>query len=329
MFGPVAQIYAQEVDEFSHGLNYSLNKCDFISIYQKAKNQAFSQKNILYAWENAGLIPLNPEKVLCKIPKAIPAATERLVTPKSLEIRFTDSTGAESSVPITPVNTRQIQEAMDTFKLTNDIVIFEKVCKTAQVFISRSVLAELRADDLRDVAHHEAEKRARKKGGYGKARVLDIEEIDRREKKEAQQAKEKQEMKQAKKQKKEAKDNKKLTKKRTKELAKQEKKFQNAVKPLYLIQLDAYGTLQKVDDYYQTLPEKSPQKLPQKSAQKQLFEGIPPLPPPNFAVDLLGSLQKSPRKFPQKSPRRENPPPSPLPPIRTSRSGRIIKPKLR
>jgi len=100
IFHPLASAYRRELEAFTrYGAGYSIDKRDFISLYQKAREIALTSKNIQSAWVKSGLFPLDPTIVLQKSP----AVTKpRPATPSELTI--TSSDGAFFSVPFTPKN---------------------------------------------------------------------------------------------------------------------------------------------------------------------------------------------------------------------------------
>lgn len=92
---------------------YSIDKILFLQIYQKARQNAISEKNIRSAWSKSGLFPFNPELVIQELSSVRHAkqlaqekAQARVVEPDRLVIR-----GNLTELPliITPLDISGIQ----------------------------------------------------------------------------------------------------------------------------------------------------------------------------------------------------------------------------
>ncbi len=65
VFAPLAIAYKTRVHETTrYGANYSIDKTDFLELYQKARHDAMTPYNIHRAWLKCGLHPFNPQLVL-------------------------------------------------------------------------------------------------------------------------------------------------------------------------------------------------------------------------------------------------------------------------
>jgi DDE superfamily endonuclease len=61
IFRPLAMAYSKGVlERGEYSLIYSVNKIEFLEIYQHARQAAITIKNIVSAWKQAGLIPFDP-----------------------------------------------------------------------------------------------------------------------------------------------------------------------------------------------------------------------------------------------------------------------------
>ena len=70
IFSPLATAYKAGVRERSkYIVSYSIDKIDFLEIYNAARDKAITPTNIGKAWKSAGLEPWDPELVLKQLPK--------------------------------------------------------------------------------------------------------------------------------------------------------------------------------------------------------------------------------------------------------------------
>ena len=60
----------------SHLLGVNISKADFIALYDSARMLGFGVNNVVNVWKGSRMYPVNPEKVLSKLPP------ERSVTPE-------------------------------------------------------------------------------------------------------------------------------------------------------------------------------------------------------------------------------------------------------
>jgi DDE superfamily endonuclease len=90
LFGPLSTAYSKELNNFMFngtGL-VSMTKRFFYTLFKPAFEKAFTEKNIINAFEKTGIYPLDPEQVLGKIrkpePKPEPVLEDKLLqTPKT------------------------------------------------------------------------------------------------------------------------------------------------------------------------------------------------------------------------------------------------------
>ena len=70
VFAPLSIIYANHVHRRSRfGASYSIDKIDFLEIFQQSRNEAITSANIISAWAKTGLNPYNPQLVLQHYPE--------------------------------------------------------------------------------------------------------------------------------------------------------------------------------------------------------------------------------------------------------------------
>ncbi len=87
------------------GLNIS--KYDFIVLYERARMLGFSVDNVINAWKGSGMYPIDPEKVLSKLPPERPKTPEQShyipfnKTPKSAQ-DLQNSFNVIGHTPMTP-----------------------------------------------------------------------------------------------------------------------------------------------------------------------------------------------------------------------------------
>lgn len=67
-FGPLKAAYRYEAEQLLRGGSNMIGKQHFTLLYERARNVAFTPRNIRSGWTKAGVFPLNPERVLSDIP---------------------------------------------------------------------------------------------------------------------------------------------------------------------------------------------------------------------------------------------------------------------
>ena len=121
IFAPLACAYKSNVQKTTRlGGSYSVNKIDFLELYQAAKASAITPQIITRAWAATGLSPFDPEVVLQHIPKPLEE-----ISSKSQQLTFTidpsappealmtyTGPGGEFNIPLTPTNTQQVRELL-------------------------------------------------------------------------------------------------------------------------------------------------------------------------------------------------------------------------
>ena len=141
VFHSLAQAYRRELEAYTRytAAAYSIDKVDFIMLYQKARETALTFKNIRSAWAKSGLYPLNPAIVLQKLPVVIKSRPKT-----SSEITLTGFNGASVSVAFTSTNFEQvnmlIQRVTDQEADSKVLKKLEKACKSA--FANQCILEQ-------------------------------------------------------------------------------------------------------------------------------------------------------------------------------------------
>ncbi len=188
IFHSLTSAYRRELEAFTrYGAGYSIDKRDFISLYQKAREIALTPKNIQSAWAKSGLFPLDSAVVLQKIP----AATKpRPVTPSELTI--TSSNGAFFSVPFTPENYEQMNLLVKSVTDPADYqLVVQKMKKACKSAYAQSCLLQETNKDLLTAARRQQQRATRIKGHWGAGRVMNLDVVEERTEKARSKAKDK------------------------------------------------------------------------------------------------------------------------------------------
>jgi hypothetical protein len=68
-FGPLKAAYRHKAEQLFRGGSNMIGKQHFTLLYERARNVAFTPRNIRSGWTKAGLFPFYPERVLSDVPK--------------------------------------------------------------------------------------------------------------------------------------------------------------------------------------------------------------------------------------------------------------------
>jgi len=96
VFAPLKSAYRNQVERLYRGGVNTVRKEHFTSLYSRARELAFTERNIAAGWAATGLFPFNPDRVLKNIPKPPSELT-------ALEGDATSSQGEALQTPVTPV----------------------------------------------------------------------------------------------------------------------------------------------------------------------------------------------------------------------------------
>ena len=155
-FAPLKYYYGQKITEMMQNGIYAIDKREFLTFYKKAHNHAFSKANILSGFAAAGLIPLNPDRVLAKLNKM------KTPTPPS-----SSSSNQSFYLGKTPANLYQLnQQKMQLQELQKQSLssiaaeqMLEKVIKGAEMAMQNSVLLQQEVHQLQASNKHQKEKK--------------------------------------------------------------------------------------------------------------------------------------------------------------------------
>jgi hypothetical protein len=111
VFGPLKAAYREEVEKLYRGGSDTIGKQHFTLLYDRARQKAFSQRNILAGWSKAGLRPFNPQRVLSEVQKPIVNSVSTVLT--------INNPNHDMTLPELP-NTPVTADALSTLRKTID-----------------------------------------------------------------------------------------------------------------------------------------------------------------------------------------------------------------
>jgi hypothetical protein len=162
IFAPLANYYSQALDDLvrkSEG-HTSISKRDFFSIFWPAFEKAFTKENIVSAWSNTGIWPLDPQKVL----NSFPDAHEGKARSQRSTQRSSDS---PPSVYDSPSKTKRLRSMINVNSARSDNETqktLERLGDTVLSLSAKLVLSNLRVKHLGESLHEqEGRKKKRRK----------------------------------------------------------------------------------------------------------------------------------------------------------------------
>jgi len=187
VFASLATAYKSHVQRITRlGASYSIDKTDFLEIYQQARHEAITPLNIRKSWTATGLLPFSSALVLQHFPpKELDQPQQyniviRSTTPAEATVTYIDSKdGLE--VVLTPANTSQVQQLIrQAIKGTVSSQILEKMGKAAIRAMAESTIQNVTNQELLELNRRKKQKVNRIGGNYGTARVMNQEIVDER-----------------------------------------------------------------------------------------------------------------------------------------------------
>lgn len=175
--------------------HYSVRKEEFIKHYMTARQMTFTPEIITSAWRKSGLLPYNPDVILCDFPGLGDGArqgdivlTLRPTTPPETIISYTNEQGVQMKKLLTPANTKEIRQLLHEIGKTVDPGILQAIDKVGKRAIhSLSSLQIERTTNTRllelENQRHQQQKVKRSRihfGGEGQAVVLTQQILDER-----------------------------------------------------------------------------------------------------------------------------------------------------
>lgn len=183
VFHPLAQAYRRQLEAHTRytGAEYSINKVDFILLYQKAREIALHSNNIRSAWAKSGLFPLNPATVYENLP-TVAIEESRSIT--SSGITLTSSVGNSFSLAFTPANTLEVDSLIEQIanqSASKKQIALKQLAKRCKSSFAIEFLLQKTNEELLGAASKQETRSKRSKGNYGGARVMNLEVIAQRE----------------------------------------------------------------------------------------------------------------------------------------------------
>ena len=177
------------------GAGYKIDKCDFLRLFKKARNETVTPENIVKAWEASGLSPFNPELIIqqfrtdddkeaSKDDNYTVVIRRRPSTPPTAIITHGDYDGGVQRRVCTPHNSKHIEALMDYFLSgEGDAEIlkegFEKVSHFALKACTEVVIEKRTYSEILDHLQIREGKKERRKGTCD-AKVMNQEALNER-----------------------------------------------------------------------------------------------------------------------------------------------------
>jgi len=187
VFAPLATAYKSHVQRITRlEASYSIDKMNFLEIYQQARHEAITSLNIRKSWTATRLLSFSPELVLQHFPP------KELNQPQQYNIVIRPTTPAEATVTyidpkdglevvLTPANTSQIQQLIrQAVKETIPSQILQKMGKAAIRAMTKSTIQSVTNQKLLELNRRKKQKNNRIGGNYGTTRVMNQEIVDER-----------------------------------------------------------------------------------------------------------------------------------------------------
>jgi hypothetical protein len=173
-FQPLAQAYRKELEEHTHlGVDYSVDKTDFITFYQKAKQSVGRPEVINSCWKKAGLFPINPELVLAKLPTK-PLNERPLTPPEQIAMLIAQQ---KPGVIETPANSGDIQNMINNLRgdYVQGLVAISKLAKAATLAYTEAFIARKTNEDIIVAQQRKKQRADRSHEHYGEGLVMTLE----------------------------------------------------------------------------------------------------------------------------------------------------------
>ena len=187
VFAPLATAYKSHVQRITRlGASYSIDKTDFLEIYQQARHEAITPLNIRKSWTATRLLPFSPALVLQHFP------SKELNQPQQYNIVIRPTTSVEATVTyidskdglevvLTYANTSQVQQLIrQAIKGTVPSQILEKMGKAAIRAMTKSTIQNVTNQKLLELNKRKKQKINRIEGNYDTARIMNQEIVDER-----------------------------------------------------------------------------------------------------------------------------------------------------
>jgi hypothetical protein len=180
VFCPLATHYRNGLQSYTRlGASYSIDKVDFIHLYQEARAKTLVPEIIRKSWAKTGLFPYDPQVVLGQL--AINTVIDtRPQTPP--ELTFKPRCGDSVTVEITPKNRDQIQLILKHVLegILDPTLMIRKLASAATFAMANSDLQRVTIDEFIKLNQRKQARTNRSKTTYGEARIMSKEDADTR-----------------------------------------------------------------------------------------------------------------------------------------------------
>jgi hypothetical protein len=181
VFSSLKTAYREEVEKLYRGGAGTIGKEHFTLLYDRARRKAFTRRNILKGYSEAGLIPLNPHKVIDKMQK--PVASE-LGTIVPLSITTNNMPAAQP--PKTPITSEALTALCRTIQRNAAVAGFtdsdmqtniKKLTNAAEKAFADGLIMLGENEELFEQNCEKATRAFTKATVVGTARVMKFEEL--------------------------------------------------------------------------------------------------------------------------------------------------------
>jgi hypothetical protein len=175
-FSPLKTAYGHLVQNLARQHIFHIDKADFLTMYQQARTDVHSDKNIQSGFRATGLIPWNPEYVLSQLsctpsPSISPPSTSHGQPPASSPwISETPRNIAELA------KQTQLVQATIQHSSQSPTEPLGKVIKSCQQTMTRVVLLERRVKELEAAVEHQAKKKHYSRSQLQNGGVLQVQD---------------------------------------------------------------------------------------------------------------------------------------------------------
>ncbi|KAM0703962.1 hypothetical protein Q7P35_008968 [Cladosporium inversicolor] len=192
VFAPLKTAYRDAVERLERGGVNTIGKQHFTSLYSRAREAAFTRRNILAGWSKGGLIPLNPRRVLKDMEKPVNDPLEAggalTLIPRNPQ-HENPAPPVALVTPVTPVTA-------DAFASLRDLILerdghtlndterqnlqrhLQKLTKAAQTSIARGALQQEQIEFLHGINSEARARRTTKSQVLGRAKVMSYEDLE-------------------------------------------------------------------------------------------------------------------------------------------------------
>jgi len=184
VFGPLKTAYREQVERLFRGGAGTIGKQHFTLLYSRARATAMTARNIRSAWSKAGLVPLNPQRVLRTL-EAPPLQPEPLLPQTSAPLDSENMHGPPMTLK-TPTSASGLTRMRDTIDevlraMSNDNskLHVQKLYNAAEQSLAKCALL---TDENKFLVEQNCEKKARQAVRAtipGPAKIMTYEDIVR------------------------------------------------------------------------------------------------------------------------------------------------------